>query len=92
MGMMGGCSAGWSWGWGLVGILGMIAFWVGIIVVIALIVRSFGRGAQSSVTLPRQPEDHALSVLRERYARGEMDHEEYEARRLRLTDDWILRS
>jgi len=90
MGMMGGCSTGWSWGWGLVGILGMIAFWVGIIVVIALIVRSFGRGAQSSVTSARQPEDHALALLRERYARGEMDHEEYEARRLRLMDDRLL--
>lgn len=90
MGMMSGCSMGWSWGWGLVGILGMIAFWAAIIVVIGLVVRGFGRSGRTSVTSPRPEDDRAMAVLRDRYARGEIDHQEYEERRRRLVDNELL--
>lgn len=85
MGMMSGCSAGWSWG--LVGLLGMVLFWVAVIAVIAFIVRGFGRGAPTSFVSRGAPDDRALTMLRERFARGEIDRAEYEERRGTLRDE-----
>jgi len=38
-------------------------------------------------SLSRRQDDAALRTLRERYARGEIDREEYEERRRVLTED-----
>ena len=65
----------WMWGaGGLVMMLMMLVFWGVVIVALVLGIRwlSQGRGAA---------EDSALAILRERYARGEINRDEFEARR-----------
>jgi putative membrane protein len=75
-------------GIGMLGLLWFamsIAVTVGIIVLIVLgirwLVQHSGSGPQAGT---RPGEDSALAVLRERFARGEIDAEEFEARRRTL--------
>ena len=71
---------GWSmhpmWGaWGISMMVVMFAFWA--VVIAAIVV-----GARWLATKGRPPEtDRSLAILRERYARGEINKEEFEARR-----------
>lgn len=60
--------------------LGMVLFWGLIILLIVLAVRGFGSRRDSV------PPDHKtpLQILDERYARGEIEKEEYEERRKTL--------
>ena len=53
----------------------LLAFWGG---VIALIIWGIGR-----LSRPNQP-DRALTILNERFARGEIDQQEYEKRKAAL--------
>ena len=64
---------GSGWGTWVLMTLGMVAFWVAVVWVIGLLVRS--------TTADRPRRQRALEVLDERFARGELDAEEYEARR-----------
>lgn len=71
---------GWHWdwngGWPLFGMLHMLVWWIFAILVIALLAKLvFGsRNSESQG-------DRALAILRERYARGEIDKEEFDARK-----------
>jgi putative membrane protein len=67
---------GWIWGaGGLVMMFMMLVFW-------GLVVAGIVFGLRWLVTQGRQEQpDRALDVLRERYARGEINQEEFEARR-----------
>ncbi len=78
---------GWDWGWGhmLFGSLMMVLFWGGIIVVIVLAVRWLGSGS-SHGTAPATSHNKALDILHERFARGEIDREEFEERKRLLSD------
>lgn len=72
---------GWGGGWGGMG-FGMILFWGLLVVAIALLLRAFiGSGAATE----RSPEKPALELLKERYARGEIDREEFEQKKRDLT-------
>lgn len=63
-------------GGGLLGLGMMVLFWGGIIVLVVLAVRWLsGREA------PPAGRSDAIEILRERLARGEIDAEEYQARR-----------
>jgi putative membrane protein len=71
-GMM-GHGMGWFWG------VAMLVFWISIIVGViflirwlALATRTRGEGG---------PEDTALEMLKKRYARGEINREEYEEKK-----------
>ncbi len=75
----------WNWGWhpmwemmGIWGIgmmLVMLAFWVLVIVAVVAAIRwLIGQGRE-----PRR--DQALEILRERYAKGEMSKEEFDAKK-----------
>ena len=64
-------------GWMFFGPLMMIAFIAVIVVVVVLLMRGFG-GHRSGAA---PSEDNALDILQERFARGEIDKEEYEERR-----------
>jgi putative membrane protein len=71
---------GWGWGNMMFGGLTMLLFWGGLIVLIFLAVRWFGvrshphDGGPPSTQTP-------LEILEERFARGEIEQEEFEARR-----------
>ena len=83
MGMMGGYAAGW----GLLGPVLMLAFWIGVIALVAFAVRGFGRAEPTLTAAGVAVDDRALAVLRERYARGEIGREDYEERRRALGAD-----
>ncbi|MCO5174772.1 MAG: SHOCT domain-containing protein [Trueperaceae bacterium] len=66
----------------------MIIFWILGILAIVWVVREFGAGRirpRSSIEPPTAPpQDSALAILRDRYARGEIDEEEFERRKRSL--------
>lgn len=59
----------------------MWLFWILIIVAIVLLIRSFV-GNNSAHT----PPDSAMDILKKRFARGEIDEEEFEKRRSKLEE------
>lgn len=69
---------GWGWGWGMgFGWIFMILFWALVILgIVALAKWVFSAGSSSSGSGGR-----ALDVLKERYARGEINREQYEQMR-----------
>lgn len=73
--MWGTDMVGWSWGW--FGLVHMVLWWFLIILGIVVLVRwLMGSGGDRRAA----DGDRALSILRERYARGEIDKAEFEAR------------
>ena len=74
---------GWGYGGMMFGGLLMIVFWGGIIVLAILAVRWIaGNSSQRDAPPPRQS---PLDILKERFARGEIDKKEYDERRKTLT-------
>jgi len=72
----------------LLGLALMAVFWVGAIALIAYSVRGFGRATPMLAGARVAGGDRALATLRDRFARGEIDHREYEERRGALGDDF----
>ena len=72
----------WNGGWHgwFFGPIMMIIFIIVAVVVIVLLVRWLGGAGQGGV-LPRPPGKTPLDILKERFARGEIDKEEFEERR-----------
>ncbi len=68
-----------TWGWGhmVVGGLMMLLFWAAVIALIVLIVRWLSGSAREQ----RPPDRSALEILEERFARGEIEREEFEEKR-----------
>lgn len=71
--------AGGYWWMGLIGMLVQVLFWIGIVV---LAVRFFGHYSKKHHVGTLH--DNALDILRERYARGDIDLEEFQRRRQEL--------
>jgi putative membrane protein len=61
--------------------IGMWIFWIVLIVVVVLLVRTVAGGRTS---LPSPREETPLDILKARYARGEIDEEEFQRRRREL--------
>lgn len=74
---------GWQmhpmWGWGVGMMFMMFIFWA--LVIVALIVGIRWIMAQG----PRTRADSALEILRQRYARGEIEKDEFDAKRKALS-------
>ncbi len=70
---------GHMFGWGFNGTIMMILFWALIIFLIVWAVRGF------SQEKPRDQEHTALDVLKDRYAKAEIDKEEFETKKKDLT-------
>jgi putative membrane protein len=80
---MGPGMMGWGMG-GWYGPLFMVLFWVSIIVLIAFLIRWI-LSSDRSGRLVKTKEDSALDILKRRYARGEIDKQEYEAKKKDLS-------
>jgi putative membrane protein len=74
---------GW-YGW-FMGPLMMIVFLAVAIAVVVLLIRWLGGPGHGSAS-PVPPGKTALDILKERFARGEIDKEEFEERRRLLSD------
>lgn len=68
----------WDGDWMFFGPLMMIAFVAVIVVVVVLLVRGLGG---HHATSPASSDSNALDILKERFARGEIDKEDYEERK-----------
>ncbi|NUU20661.1 MAG: SHOCT domain-containing protein [Streptomycetaceae bacterium] len=66
-----------GWGWFVMS-LGMVAFWAAVITVAVLLFRALGQTAAPPA--PPQPAAGPESLLAERFARGEIDEDEYRRR------------
>ena len=79
-----GHGMGWAWGWGLM----TFAFWALVVVAVVLLIRHFSRSGEHRPPGPHAygppppdaPHTSAEQLLAERYARGEIDDEEYRRR------------
>lgn len=67
---------GWGPGWGFLGLM-HVAWWALVILGFVALVRWVSRRGAHGVP----QEDRALAILRERYARGEIDKAEFEERK-----------
>jgi putative membrane protein len=81
-----GFDSGVGWVVLLIGFAIQIVFVIGIIVLVALAIRWLVRSSRNDRYQPTAAgEDGALAVLRERYARGEIDAAEFEERKRTLS-------
>lgn len=69
----------WFGGWWMA--LWMMVFWIGLILLIVWAVRSLSGEGHGQASDDRS---RALQILEERYARGEIDRDEFEERRSTL--------
>lgn len=69
---------GFGMGFSGLGWIGMILFWVAVIAGIVWLVRSFGAQNNQGM-MQMQGGTNAREILDQRYARGELDREQYEA-------------
>ena len=76
----GGWHDGWGWGHMFFGSFMMLLFWGALVILIILAVRYMGGGPARGGDGPAQ-KNRAIDILEERYARGEIDKEEFEERR-----------
>lgn len=70
----------WQYGgFGGFGMIFMLLFWVGVVLLVVWGVRNLG-----NTRVERDTSNRALEILEERYARGEIDSEEFNSRRSEL--------
>lgn len=74
---------GMGWGFGVLGGLAMVLFWVFIVAAVVWLVLTLARGQQAAGAPGRSG---AVAILAERYARGEIDTEEFAARKRALEE------
>lgn len=67
---------GFGFGGGGMGI-GMLLFWGLVIVAVVMLARGFGRSSGPGADVPSVRDKTPLDILRERYARGEIDRAEF---------------
>jgi len=74
--MWGDMGWGWGGGWGMLGFAHMLLWWVLIILGIVVLAKWLFGGASR-----RPGGDRPLDILKERYARGEINKEEFEQKK-----------
>lgn len=76
--MSGSYGMGWGTGWSGFGMIPMLLWWVLLAVLAVALVRwLFGTRRAAR----REPTERALEILAQRYARGEIPKEEFDAKR-----------
>ncbi len=83
--MMGGYGPGGYfnsgyWWMGIIGMVVQVVFWIAIIAIVVGLFRRYGANTRSTAV----GRNSALDILRERYARGELDTEEFNRRKADL--------
>ena len=73
---------GWGVGAWVAMALLMLIFWGGVVTVVVLLIRRTQAGEGPAA--PRPPHHDAERILNERFARGEIDEQEFTARRAAL--------
>lgn len=68
----------WGGGFGLIWALFMLAIFVLVVIGLALLIRWLW--AQSTLAGGKESPESPLDIVRKRYARGEIDRQEYEAK------------
>ncbi len=81
---MGPGMMGWGGGW--FGSIFMIIFWVVLIVALVALTRWLLASGRDKGDDGKASRDEALDILRKRYARGELDKEEFEQRKRDLLE------
>jgi len=76
-----GIGGGWGWGAWLAMVVVMVVFWGAVTWVVVTLVRRTSEPSQSHSVGTPVPMADPLRILDERYARGEVDDEEYHRRR-----------
>ncbi len=82
-----GHPGGWGWGYGMMGGFGWVFMLLLVVVVVALVaglLRDVFVGMLGHHAKPRASGSSARAILDERYARGEIDADEYKRRRADL--------
>jgi putative membrane protein len=69
---------GFGFGFGILGLLLMVLFWGGLILLAVLLVRALFRGNRGSFNTTSGHTETAREIIDERYARGEITREQYE--------------
>jgi putative membrane protein len=77
---MGPGMMGWGYGMGWFGTVIMVAFWIAVIVAVVFLIRWLIVTPRAGGHLERQ-EDSPLEILKRRYARGEINKEEFEEKK-----------
>lgn len=72
---------GWGWGAWFAMAFMMLVFWGAIAGVVIVAIRSWGHHPQGSSATGTSSDDDAVRILDERFARGDIDAEEYTSRR-----------
>jgi putative membrane protein len=72
-----GSMMGWGGGWQFFGVLQMLLWSVPIILGVVVLVKWLSSAKRDAPSLA----DRALEILRERYARGEIDKDEFDKRK-----------
>jgi putative membrane protein len=76
-----GSNGGWGWGaWVFMAIM-MLVFFAAVAAVIIALIRSSGRGGTGATAGTEGGAQDALRLLDERFARGDIDADEYTTRR-----------
>jgi len=71
-------SGDWGYGWGMLGVAHMVLWWILLILGIVVLAKwLLGGGSEGKQSSNRR----ALEVLAERYARGEINKDEFQAKR-----------
>jgi putative membrane protein len=76
-----GIDMGWNWDWIWWGGLMMVLFWGGLIALVVLAVRglsSGGTGRGEAAPPHNEPRQTPLEIAQARYAKGEINRDEYE--------------
>lgn len=75
---------GWGWGAMAIGMLMMVLFWGGVVLVVYLAIRWLAGDRNGPPGSRHRPS--ALDIAKERYARGEIDRAQYEDLKRTLAD------
>lgn len=76
---------GWGWGMGWFGGIFMIAFWILIIIGLVFLIKWLVQSTRGESGFSRSNSSRALDILKERYARGEINKQEFEEKKRDLS-------